>query len=85
MKKKLISIAILLVITITPVVAQVFLDDDDYYGNRATSDPSLIINNPGVYGSGEDWYAPLGSGVLLFVGMAGVYLVKKKENKTDKE
>jgi hypothetical protein len=38
----------------------------------------LLINNPAVYDSGEDWYAPVGEGIVLLTGLAGAYLVGKR-------
>ena len=61
-----------------PVMAQVFLDDEDINGNRAGSS-SMNIPNPGQYDSGDDWYAPVGEGIFVLAGLAGAYLLGKRK------
>ena len=75
--KKLLSLLVLALAAV-PAMAQVFLDDEDMNGNRANGGSQLVINNPAVYDSGEDWYAPVGEGIVLLVGLAGAYLVGKR-------
>lgn len=77
MKKLIMTIAIATMF-VAPAMAQVFLDDEDINGNRANGGSQLVINNPAVYDSGEDWYAPVGEGIVLLVGLAGAYLVGKR-------
>ena len=77
MKKLIMTIAIATMFA-APAMAQVFLDDDDMNGNRANGSSQLVINNPAVYDSGEDWFAPVGEGMLLLAGLAGAYLVGKR-------
>lgn len=77
MKKLIMTIAIATMF-VAPAMAQVFLDDEDLNGNRANGSSQLLINNPAVYDSGEDWYAPVGEGIILLAGLAGAYLVGKR-------
>lgn len=78
MKKLIMTIAIATMF-VAPAMAQVFLDDEDINGNRDGENTSqLLINNPAVYDSGEDWYAPVGEGIVLLAGLAGAYLVGKR-------
>ncbi|MBQ8959178.1 MAG: hypothetical protein IJ057_11885 [Bacteroidales bacterium] len=80
MKKKIMKITIALMLLTAPMKAQVFImDDDDWYSNRAQTDNSLIVNNPTVYSSGEDWFAPLEGGAMLLFGFVGAYLLKKRK------
>ena len=76
MKKLIMTIAIATMFA-APAMAQVFLDEDEN-GNRANGGSQLVINNPAVYDSGEDWFAPVGEGMLLLAGLAGAYLVGKR-------
>ena len=77
MKKLIMTIAIATMF-VAPAMAQVFLDDEDMNGNRANGSGQMIINNPAIYDSGEDWFAPVGEGVFLLAGLAGAYLVGKR-------
>ena len=38
----------------------------------------MNIPNPAIYDSGDDWYAPLGEGIVLLAGLAGAYLIGKR-------
>ncbi len=76
MKKLIMTIAIATMF-VAPAMAQVFLDEDEYNANRA-GNTAMNIPNPAVYDSGEDWYAPVGEGIVLLAGLAGAYLVGKR-------
>ncbi len=78
MKKLIMTIAIATMF-VAPAIAQVFLDDEDMNGNRTGENTSqLLINNPAVYDSGEDWFAPVGEGIVLLAGLAGSYLIGRR-------
>ena len=83
MKKKIITIAAALMMATAPAMAQVFImDEDDYIGNRAgVNNSGLSVNLPGVYNSGDDWYTPVGEGIVLLAGMAGANLLGKRNKK----
>lgn len=79
MKKLIMTIAIATILA-APAMAQVFLEDEDINGNRAgESSSQLLINNPAVYDSGADWYAPVGEGIFVLAGLAGAYLLGKRK------
>ena len=79
MKKRIIAIAAALMMATAPAMAQVFIMDEDDYNGKRQSTPSgqLSVDLPGIYDSGEDWYTPVGEGLLVLAGLAGVYLVGK--------
>ena len=80
MKKRIIAITAALMMFAAPAMAQIFMTDEDL-NNRAEGDPNLYVNLPGVYGSGEDWYAPVGEGLYILTCMVGVYLIQKRIDK----
>ena len=79
MKKKIIAIAIATMMAF-PATAQIFLDDEDL-NNRADGGNAsqLLIDNPSVYDSGEDWFVPAGEGIFVLAGLAGAYLLGKRK------
>ena len=77
MKKLIMTIAIATMF-VAPAMAQVFLEDEDMNGNRANGSSQLVINNPAIYDSGDDWYAPVGEGIFVLAGLAGAYLIGKR-------
>lgn len=81
MKKKVLAIATVLIMMAAPAMAQVFLDDDDTWNNRAgESSSELLVDNPSIYDSGEDWFVPVGEGVFFLAGLAGAYLLGKRKD-----
>jgi hypothetical protein len=77
--KKAIMIAAALMMFAATAKAQVFIiDDDEFSKNRATSDGGMLVDLPQIYNSGEDWYAPVGEGIVLLAGLAGAYLIGKR-------
>ena len=78
MKKKIVTIVIALMLSSIPAMAQIFMSDEDLQNNRLGS-THLGVDLPGTYNSGEDWYAPVGSGAVLLVGLAGAYFVSKRK------
>ena len=82
MKKKVLAITAALMLMTAPAMAQIFImEDEENIGNRCATNGSMAVPLPGINASGEDWYAPVGSGVCLLAGLAGAYLVgKRKKN-----
>ena len=79
MKKKIIAIAIATMMAV-PAMAQIFLDDEDINNRAANENASqLLIDNPSVYDSGEDWFVPAGEGIFVLAGLAGAYLLGKRK------
>lgn len=83
MKKRIIAIIITTILIATPTMAQIFLTEEEEWDNirAGESNSQLLVNNPAVYDSGLDWYAPLGEGILMLAGMAGAYLFGKRIRK----
>ena len=85
MKKRIIAIAAALMMATAPAMAQVFIMEEDDYNGKRQNTPSgqLSVDLPGIYNSGEDWFTPVGEGILVLAGLAGAYLVgkRRKENK----
>lgn len=78
MKKKIVTIVIALMLSCIPAMAQIFISDEDFQNSRVTTNLGMGMDLPGTYNSGEDWYAPVGSGAVLLVGLAGAYLLGKR-------
>ena len=76
MKKKIVTIVIALMLSCIPAMAQIFISDEDFQNSRVST--HLGMDLPGTYNSGEDWYAPVGSGAVLLAGLAGAYLLGKR-------
>ena len=80
--KKAIMIAAALMMFAATAKAQVFIiDDDEFTKNRATSDGGMLVDLPQIYNSGEDWYVPAGEGIFVLAGLAGAYLLNKRNDK----
>ena len=78
MNKRILAITACILIMMS-AKAQIFLDDDDAYNNRVAAGTSaFFIENPGEYGSGEDWYVPIDGGAIILSGIACVYYLKKR-------
>lgn len=59
--------------------AQVFvMEGDENY--REPEDPAIFAGLPADYGSGVDWYVPVGEGLLLLTAFGGAYLMGKRKN-----
>ena len=82
--KKVIMIAAALMMFAATAKAQVFiLDDDEFAGNRATSEGGMLVDLPQIYNSGEDWYVPAGEGIFVLAGLAGAYLLGKRKKEQE--
>jgi hypothetical protein len=82
MKKKIVTIVIALMLSSIPAMAQIFISDEDFQNSRVGT-TNLGMDLPGTYNSGEDWYAPVGSGAVLLAGLAGAYLLGKRHKKEE--
>lgn len=78
MKKKIITIAVALMLTSIPAMAQVFLTDEEA-DSRCHGTHTFDVELPAYHNSGEDWYTPVGGGAVLLVGLAGAYLLGKRK------
>ena len=82
--KKAIMIAAALMMFAATAKAQVFiLDDDEFAGNRQTSNGSLVVDNPWQYNLGVDVYVPAGEGIFVLAGLAGAYLLGKRKKEKE--
>lgn len=76
-KKRNILLAALLLTLAAPLRAQVFMmDGDENY--RDPEDPAVFVQLPADYGSGTDYYTPIGNGLMLLTALGGAYLLKKE-------
>ena len=82
MKKRIITIAAALMLAAAPAMAQVFIDDDDINNRAGTDDASMYVDNPGIFDSGEDWFVPVGEGIIMLAGLAGAYLIGKRKKES---
>ena len=79
MKKKIFAIATLLMLAAAPAMAQVFIMDEDEWNGNRVGKTSMDVDLPGIYNSGEDWYTPVGEGIVVLAGLAGAYLLGKRK------
>ena len=68
-----------------PAMSQIFVMEDETNNRREDRDPPGFINNPGNHGSGQDWFVPAGSGVLLLAGFGAAYLFGKSRKRKNEE
>ena len=88
MKKRMVALLFGFILAIGTASAQVFIMDDEEYSSRNGEGAREIpgfINNPGFHGSGQDWFVPAGSGVLLLVGFGAAYLLGKSRKRKNEE
>lgn len=85
MKKRILLVALVAVMSIGTSRSQIILLDEDEGSFRSTSDLYELENVliPDL-GSTNDQYTPIGSGLLLLAGMGGAYLLTKKTKKSKK-
>ena len=76
--KKLMVLATLMVLTLSPLKAQVFIGDNEFEGvlRQGESEYVLVVPNEG---SDADQYTPLGEGMLLLALFGEAYLHKKRK------
>ena len=79
MKKRVLTIVAALTLAITPAMAQVFIDEDDYDGGRARyqqGDFGVMVASQDVP---VDQFIPVGEGLALLTGLGFVYLLGKRK------
>ena len=79
MKKTMVLLTVL-IMTVAPLKAQVFIADDEFEGmmRLAESEYVLVVPNQA---SDADQFTPIGDGVLLLAGLGGAYLLRKRKKK----
>ncbi len=78
MKIRILTIVAFLVMAITPAKAQIYLGDDDWGNGRDPVDPAvgaLIPEQDVIY---DQYYAPVGEGLVLLAGFGFAYLLGKR-------
>lgn len=80
MMKKTMVLLTVLIMTVAPLKAQVFIADDEFEGmmRLAESEYVLVVPNQA---SDADQFTPIGDGVLLLAGLGGAYLLRKRKKK----
>ena len=80
--RKVVAILLFLAMSLT-MKAQVFMmDGDENY--RDPEDPQVFAGLPNNFGSGYDYYMPVGDGIMLLAALGGAYLLGKK-SKSEKQ
>jgi len=79
MKKRILTIVAALTMAITPAMAQVFMDDDEWNDSRIASTAQevgvMVLEQNVLY----DQYIPVGEGLFLLGGLGMAYLVAKRK------
>lgn len=80
MKKRIIAIIAIVLMSVVPAMSQVFISDDEMNENRNARavEPGAIVPMQDVE---LDQFLPLGEGMLLLTGLAGAYLLGKQKKK----
>ena len=79
-KKRHILLAALLLLTMAvPSRAQIFMMDEDA-NFRPAGDGEAVLANP-EFAQGNDYYVPLGNGLMLFTALGSAYLLGKRNNR----
>ena len=78
MKKRILTIVAALAMAITPAMAQVFMDDEDYNNDRAWTNGDMGVMVPQQNVS-YDQYVPGGEGLALLTSLGVVYLLGKRK------
>ena len=78
MKKRILTIVAALAMAITPAMAQVFMDDEDYNNDRAWTNGDMGVMVPQQNVS-YDQYVPVGEGLALLTSLGVVYLLGKRK------
>lgn len=79
MKKRILTIIATLTIAITPAMAQIYMDEDDWNNNRMRSDENSVGVMVAEQNIQIDQYVPLGEGVMLLAGLGFAYLLGKRK------
>ena len=81
MKKRLLTIVAALTMAITPAMAQIFMDDDEWTDDRvqkSAEDFGAMVPAEGV--DYDQWkFTPVGEGLALLTGLGIVYLLGKRK------
>lgn len=87
MKKRIITIAALMLMAVVPAMSQVFiLEEEDWNSNKRgqmnENDFGVMVPQQNV--EFDQWkQAPVGEGILLLAGLAGAYLLGKRKKEQE--
>lgn len=79
MNKRIVVLLTALLLMVGSMNAQVFIADDEFEGTMRLEDEEFVLFVPAQGHDGDQFYAPVGSGLLLLTGMAGAYLLTKRK------
>lgn len=81
MKKRILTIVAALTMAITPAMAQIFMDDEEWTDDRVQrceGEFGVMVPEQGV--DYDQWkFAPVGEGLALLTGLGIVYLLGKRK------
>lgn len=81
MKKRILTIIAVMMMAVTPAIAQIFLGDEDTDNDRSTSSSVGVMIPTQNIEYDQYVYVPVGEGLMLLTGMGVVYLLgKRKKN-----
>lgn len=78
MNKRIVVLLTALMMMAGNMNAQVFIANDEFEGTMRLEDEEFVLFVPVQGHDGDQFYAPVGSGLLL-TGMAGAYLLTKRK------
>ena len=82
MKKRIITIAALMLMAVVPAMSQVFILEDNEWNNKRNSQDGFGVMVPEqnvIY----DQYVPVGEGLFVLAGLAGAYLLGKRKKEQE--
>ena len=79
MNKRIVVLLTALMLMAGTMNAQIFIADDEFEGMMRLERDEFVLFVPTQGHDGDQFYAPVGSGLLLLTGMAGAYLLKKRK------
>lgn len=82
MKKLIFTVLFAFILSVGSASAQIYImEQKDFDARREEGEMPGFIGNPGAHGSGQDWYAPVGDGVLLLTCLSSVFLFCKNRKR----
>ena len=79
MNKRIVVLLTALMLMAGTMNAQIFIADNEFEGTMRQNEDEFVLFVPVPGHDGDQFYAPVGSGLLLLTGMAGAYLLKKRK------
>ena len=79
MNKRIVVLLTTLLLMAGTMNAQIFIADDEFEGTMRLEEEEFVLFVPTQGHDGDQFYASVGSGLLLLTGMAGAYLLTKRK------